>query len=77
MKTPEYDHDPESLVSGEISIQEFLDATTLTEKQIREAIDELVASGIPIRISAGANADTFRFSFEKGFLDGIIEEGPV
>ena len=51
-------------VSAEISVQEFADQTTLTEKQIQKALDKLYGPDIPVRIYAGANAGTFRFSFE-------------
>ena len=59
-------------VSAEISIQEFLDETTLTEKQIQKALDKLYGADIPVRIYAGANAGTFLFSFDAAVREGIL-----
>src|ERR1035441_3358549 len=48
-------------VSAEISVQEFADQTTLTEKQIQKALDKLYDSDIPLRIDAGSDVGTFVF----------------
>jgi hypothetical protein len=57
-------------VSAEISIQEFLDETTLTEKQIQKALDKLFYSGI-LRVFV-ANHGTYKFSFEDDVREGIL-----
>jgi hypothetical protein len=58
-------------VSAEISIQEFVDVTTLTEKQVQKALDKLYYSGI-IRVFGGPNRGTFMFSFKDAVRDGIL-----
>ena len=58
-------------VFAEISIQEFVDATTLTEKQVQKALDKLYVSGL-LRIYSGECAGTFRFSFEDDVRDGVL-----
>ena len=59
-------------VSAEISVQEFADQTTLTEKQIQKALDKLYDSDIPLRIDAGSDVGTFVFSFEDAVRDGLL-----
>ena len=52
-------------VSAEISVQEFADQTTLTEKQIQKALDKLYDSDIPL-----ADRRRFRRGYVRVFVRG-------
>jgi hypothetical protein len=59
-------------VSADITIQQFLNETTLSEQQVQRALDKLCAAGIPMKVSRGPNGGTF--SFEDGVRNGTLPE---